>query len=126
MAEPDPAVPAWGARGWYAVNEVTAFLVELVALALLAWWGYRVAGGGGVGVLLGVAVTAAAVLLWGSFAAPRARYKMPLLGVLAVKALVLGGSAAALYGLGHPVAATGWAVLVVVDTGVAETFRRRG
>jgi hypothetical protein len=126
MADSDPVAPAREVRGWYAASEVTAFLVELAALALLARWGYRTGGGGGTGVLLGAAVLAAAVLPWGLFAAPRARYKVPLAGVLTVKALVLSGSAAALYRLGRPAAAIGWAALVVVNRGLAETFRRGG
>lgn len=44
--------------------------------------------------------------------------------MLLVKALVLGGSAVALYALGHHVAAIVLAVVVVVNTAVAETFRR--
>lgn len=44
-----------------------------------------------------------------------------------VKAVVLGGGALALYGVGHPVAAVAMAVVVVVvvNTGLADTFRRR-
>lgn len=40
-----------------------------------------------------------------------------------VKAPVLGGGAAALYGVGHPVAAGAMAVVTAVNITVAETFR---
>lgn len=43
---------------------------------------------------------------------------------IAVKALVLGGSAA-LYALGHHAAAGAWAAVVTANTAAAETFRRR-
>lgn len=118
--------PGQGNRSWYMANELLAFLVELAALVLLTWWGYRAGDGGFVGVVVAVVVLAAAVTLWALFAAPRARFRVGLAGVLAVKALVLLGSAVALYALGHRVAGAVWAAVVVVNTGVAETFRRRG
>ncbi|MFJ6849583.1 DUF2568 domain-containing protein [Streptomyces sp. NPDC091271] len=37
-------------------------------------------------VVLGIGLPGAAVVLWGPFAAPRARFPLPLVGVLAVKA----------------------------------------
>lgn len=106
-------------------NEVLAFLVELAALAVLTWWGYHLGGGGFVGVVSGAAVLALAVSLWGLFAAPKARFKVRLAGVLAVKAVVLGGSAVALAALDHRPAAVIWSATVVANTGLAETFRRR-
>ncbi|THA51422.1 YrdB family protein [Streptomyces sp. A1136] len=126
MPERKPALPAYGGRPWFTANEGLAFLVELVALAILAWWGYRFGGGGLTGVLLAAGTVAVAVVLWGLFAAPKARFAVPLAGVLTVKALVLGGSAVALYALDHHTLALVWAVVVVANTAVAETLRRRG
>ncbi|MFJ7625368.1 YrdB family protein [Streptomyces sp. NPDC097595] len=112
-------------RPWWAANELLAFLLELAAVACLFWWGFSLADNLAVQLLTGTAVLAAAVALWGLFAAPRARFRPPLAGVLAVKALVLGGGALALYGVGHPVAAVALGAVVVANTALAETFRRR-
>ncbi|WP_406459235.1 YrdB family protein [Streptomyces sp. NBC_00876] len=112
-------------RPWWAANEGLAFLLELAALACLCWWGFTAGDGLAVHLLLGIGLPAVAIALWGTFAAPRARIRLPLAGVLAVKAVVLGGGALALYGVGHPVAAVVMAVVVVVNTALAETFRRR-
>lgn len=120
-----PAIPSLKGRPWWAANEVLAFLVELAALACLFWWGFTLGDALVVQLLLGTALLALAITLWALFAAPRARVRLPLVGVLAVKAVVLGGGAFALYGVGHPVAAAVMAVVVVVNTGLAETFRRR-
>lgn len=119
-----PAIPSLNGRPWWAVNEVLAFLLEVVALACLFWWGFTLGDGLAVQLLLGTALLALAITLWALFAAPRARIRLPLPGVLAVKAVVLGGGAFALYGVGHPAAAAVMAVVVVVNTGLAETFRR--
>nr|WP_203593479.1 YrdB family protein [Streptomyces sp. SID9124] len=102
-----------------------AFLLELAALGCLFGWGFSLADNLAVRSLLGCAVLAAAVVLWALFAAPRARFRPPLAGVLAVKALVLGGGAFALYGIGHPTAAVVMGAVVVVNTALAETFRGR-
>ncbi|OCC09414.1 YrdB family protein [Streptomyces sp. PTY087I2] len=110
---------------WLAANEVLAFLLELAAIGCLAWWGFTVVDGVLVPVLLGLGVPTAAVTLWGLFAAPRARFRPPLAGVLVVKSLVLGGGAAALYAVGHPVAAVVFAVVLALNTGCAEFYRRR-
>jgi len=112
-------------RPWLAANEVLAFVLELVAIGCLAWWGFTAVDGAALSSVLGLGVPATAVVLWGAFAAPRARIRLPLAGVLAVKAVVLGGSAAAVYGVGHPVTAAALAVVLMVNTGLAEYFRHR-
>ncbi|WP_457030651.1 YrdB family protein [Kitasatospora sp. P5_F3] len=108
----------------HVVNEGLAFVLELAALAVLAWWGWQFPDPTVLRLLLAVAAPAAAAVLWGLFAAPKARIPVPLPGVLAVKALVFGAAVAALYGVGRP----GWAVVfagvAVVNTTLATLDRR--
>ncbi|MFD5082155.1 YrdB family protein [Kitasatospora sp. NPDC058406] len=112
-----------GARPWYAANEVLAFLIELAALGSLGWWGFGAGHEGVLRILLGVGAPLAGIALWALFAAPRARLRPGLPLVLAVKAVVLGGGAAALWAVGHPVAAGVMAGVTVANIAVAETFR---
>ncbi|WP_326699510.1 YrdB family protein [Streptomyces sp. NBC_01754] len=114
----------WHGRPWFAANEVLAFVLEVVVIGALAWWGFTVRDGTLVSAVLGIGVPAVAVALWGLFAAPRARFRVPVAVVLVVKAVVLGGGAGAVYGTGRPVTATVLAVVLVVNTGCAEYFRR--
>ncbi|MER6331268.1 YrdB family protein [Streptomyces sp. NPDC001034] len=116
-------VAGLGGRPWYGANEVLAFLLELAALGFLGWWGFGAGHRGALRILLGVGTPLSAIVVWALFAAPRARLRPRLPLVLMVKALVLGGGAAALYGVGHPVAASAVAVVTVVNTAVAEIFR---
>ncbi|MDT0432709.1 YrdB family protein [Streptomyces salyersiae] len=116
---------AWHGRPWFAANEVLAFVLELGVLGALAWWGFTAVDGALVSAVLGIGTPAAAAVLWGLFAAPRARFRGAPAGAPAVKALVLGGGAAAVYGVGHPVAAVVLAVVLVVNTACAEYFRGR-
>lgn len=112
-------------RPWLVANELLAFLLELAALGALCWWGSSVGSGLALHLLLGLGTPALAAVLWGWFAAPRARVKLPLAGVLAVKTLVLGGGALAVYGVGHPAAAIVFAVVLLVNTALVETYRRK-
>ncbi|MFB7241669.1 hypothetical protein CW362_00890 [Streptomyces populi] len=120
----DPGTALSAERPWFAANEILAFVVELAALACLAWWGFSTGHGWLPHILLGVGTPLLAVVLWSLFAAPKARLRPGLPLVLLVKAVVLGGGAAAVYGVGHPVAAVVMAVVVVANTASAETFRR--
>jgi hypothetical protein len=92
-------------------NEVLAFVVELLALAALGYWGLKLRG-----VFLGIALPVLAIVLWGLFAAPRARYRIPLAGQLAVKALVFGASVVGLFATGHPVLGTVFGAVVLANT----------
>ncbi|WP_258563961.1 YrdB family protein [Streptomyces himalayensis] len=77
----------------------------LAALGLLSWWGFSTGSDVVSRIVLGLGVPLLAIILWALFAAPKARLRPPLAVVLLVKAVVLGGGAAFLYGVGHPVAA---------------------
>ncbi|HEY2549534.1 MAG TPA: YrdB family protein [Streptosporangiaceae bacterium] len=109
--------------GWYALNEALAFALELVVLAVLSLWGVTVGHGAAESVLLGIAAPLAGAVLWGLFAAPRARIRLPLAGVLAVKAVVFAAAVAALAGLGHPGWAAALAVVLALSTTLAVAFR---
>ena len=95
-----------GVRAWNGVWLTVAFFSELVALAVLAVWGWSAGGTTPVRLALAVGIPLVAAVLWGLFAAHRAPVRLPVLVVL-VKVLVLGGAAAALAALGQPV----WAVV---------------
>ncbi|MEU8530370.1 MULTISPECIES: YrdB family protein [Streptomyces] len=105
------------------INEVLAFLLELAALAVLAWWGWQSVENTVLRLLVAVAAPAAAAVVWGLFASPKATIVLPLAGVLAVKALVFGSAALALYALGRHSWAAVFAVVVTVNTVLATLDR---
>ncbi|MBD0709033.1 MULTISPECIES: YrdB family protein [unclassified Streptomyces] len=106
------------------LNEGLAFFLELAALAVLAWWGWRSSDALFVRLPLAVAAPLAAALVWGLFAAPKARIRLPLAGVLAVKALVFGAAALALLALGRPGWSLACAIVAVLNTYLATGDRR--
>lgn len=94
---------------WRWGNLLLAFLAELVALGIFAWWGWTVGGTTFVQVLLAVGLPAVTAVVWGLFAAPTATRTTPVVRTV-VKVVVFGLAGAALWSLGHPV----WAVAFVL------------
>jgi hypothetical protein len=76
-------------------------------------------------VALGIGGPLLAAVVWGLFAAPRAKFAVPLVGVLAVKALVFGAAATALYATGNRALAVTFAVIVVANTAIVTLTRNR-
>jgi hypothetical protein len=107
----------------HALNEGLAFLLEIAAIVVLAWWGFTTGGHILINIVLGVGAPVAAMVLWGLFAAPRARFKVALPFVLLVKAAVFGAGALAFYGVGHAALAIVFAVVAVLNTALATLDR---
>jgi hypothetical protein len=103
----------------HAVNEALAFLLELLALAALAWWGAEVGSGLVLHLVLGIGTPLVATVVWGIFASPKPRIALPLPGVIAVKAVVFGAAAIALDAVGHPALGLAFGVIAAANTIVA-------
>lgn len=108
----------------HIVNEGLAFLLEVAALAALCWWGFSTGSGAVTHLLLGVGAPLLAAVLWGTFAAPKARVRLPLAGVLVVKFLVFAAATLALWALGRHTLSTVFGVVTLVNTAVATVDRR--
>ncbi|TLS44801.1 DUF2568 domain-containing protein [Streptomyces montanus] len=111
-----PTPLAWAA-------EALAFVLEVAALVALAWWGFTQPVSRTACVALGLGTPALAAVIWGAFAAPGASFSLPLVGVLAVKALVFGAAVVALAAIGHRGLALGFGGVVVLDTLVVTLLR---
>lgn len=96
-------------------NDVLAFLIEVVALALLGVWGWQAGAGAVTGLLLAIGVVVAAVAMWALFASPRARFRSPA-RTPAVKVIVLGGAVLAAFAVIPPAWATAFAAVAVANT----------
>jgi hypothetical protein len=98
-----------------AVNLLLRFLIELAALAGLAFWG-ATAGHTTTGkIVLALATPLAAAWLWGMYAAPASRHRLDGPARLAVEWSVLGGGAIATAVAGQPWVAVAFLVLAVIN-----------
>jgi hypothetical protein len=111
-------------RGLRGANEALAFLLEVAALVAVGVWGYHVGSGVPLKVALAVALPVLVAVVWGLFAAPRAVVKLPLWGVLTVKALVFGAAALAFVHSGHTTVGIVFAIVVLVNTATLTVGRR--
>jgi hypothetical protein len=99
---------------WRWGKLLLAFLVELVALGIFAWWGWETGGTALVRLLLAIGLPAVIAVVWGLFAAPTATRGTPAVRTV-VKVLVFGLAGAALWSLGHPVPAVLFVVVVAAN-----------
>lgn len=98
-----------------SANLLLAFLLELAMLAAWGWKGWNVPLPEPWPALLAVLIPLFVIAIWGLFAAPRARYPLPVAGTLALKASLLGGGALALASTGQLVWAAVDALLIAVN-----------
>ena len=89
------------------------FVLELAALAALAYWGFTEYDGV-TAVLLGDGAPLVAAVVWGLFVSPKAKYGTPVRQAIG-EAAVFGAAVIALFAAGRPVLAIVFAALAVVD-----------
>ena len=83
-------------------NLALRFVLELAALAALAYWGW------GLSWVLAIAAPAAWIALWATFGSPKARVTLSTPQRIAFEAVVFGAAAVALWAAGQEV----WAVVL--------------
>ncbi len=123
---PSAAPPGAAPPRLFAANEVLAFLVEIMALVILADWGWHHGEPSRTRLLQAIGAPLLAAVVWGMFAAPRARFAVPLAAQLTVKALVFGAAVWALLDLRLPALAVLFALVVTVNTVAGTVWQRRG
>lgn len=96
-------------------NLALAFLLELCAVAALAYWGFQAGDGMVTKIALGVGAALATIVVWGLFVAPKATVPTPAPISLALKFLVFGLATAGLAAAGRPTWAWVLGVAFVVN-----------
>jgi hypothetical protein len=99
---------------WRWSNLGLAFLVELVALAMFAWWGWNATSSTAVQFVLAIGLPVIAAVLWGLFAAPTASYGNPVITTV-VKVAFFGLAGLALWTLDHQVLGTAFVLVVAAN-----------
>ena len=92
-------------------NLALRFLLELCALAALAYWGFKTGANPVAKIGLAIGAPLLAAIVWATFVAPGALVPLPGLLRLIVELVVFGSAAAALYSAGRPTLA--WILIVV-------------
>ncbi len=98
-----------------AINLAIAFLLELCALAALAYWGFQVGDGLLLKVVLGIGAPLLMAVIWGRFMAPTSKNRLSGAAYLLVKAVIYGIAAIALATAGQLVLAIIFILASVVN-----------
>ncbi|WP_433682856.1 YrdB family protein [Nocardia sp. CA-119907] len=101
-------------EAWKWANLTLAFVMELVAFAALALWGWKTANATPLKLVLAVGIPLLAALAWGLFAAPNATFDYPLLAVV-TKVAVFGGAAVGLWATGYRSVAVVFVAVLVAN-----------
>ena len=106
------------------INQVVAFLLELVMLYMLAVGGNQFGKGNGWRYVLAVGLPVLAIGLWGYFSAPRSEHRL-VFPYLSIFHFVLFGSTALLWYLtGHQRSAVLFLVIVILSEVTAITLKQ--
>jgi hypothetical protein len=89
------------------------FVLELAALASLAYWAFSEFDGV-LSVLLGIGAPLAAAVVWGLYVSPKARYGSPVRQAVG-EAVVFVAAVIALLDADQPVLAVAFALVALVD-----------
>lgn len=101
-----------------SVNAAVRFLLELVAIGVLGYWGYSVGQSQLLKVGLGLGVPLVVIVGWGLLGSPAAPYRLTQPWRLVLEILILGGAAVALYLIDRPGVAGLFALVAAVNTGL--------
>jgi Protein of unknown function (DUF2568) len=104
-----------------AASLALKFLLELPMVAAFAVWGSTI-GTGAASVAAAVVAPAAAIVLWGIFAAPRSKRRLRTRARVSFELAVFGLAAAALAAAGYWLAALAFAVFVLVNAVLLTVF----
>jgi hypothetical protein len=95
-------------------NLAVKFVLELLAIAAFAYWGTSL-DGVWVSVIVGIAAPTLAVVLWGSFAAPRSSHRLPTRARVPFELSVFALAAGALLAVDWTAIAIAFATVVIVN-----------
>ena len=106
-------------------NLALAFLLELVMLAALAWWGYQVGQGTQWQIALAVGAPLLIAVFWGLFVAPRATFQTTPAVKFALALAVFALAAVALYVTGQQTLALIFVVLALLNRALILVWRQQ-
>jgi hypothetical protein len=108
------------------LNLAARFLMELGALAALAYWGWQAGNTPVAQWLLAVGTPVLAAMLWGRFIAPKALSRLPDPIRALVEVVFFGGATAALATAGATSVAVIFGIAAAASLGLMFVFGQRG
>jgi hypothetical protein len=105
-------------------NLALRFLVELGALAAVAYWGLQTGQGLLLKATLGIGTPLLLAVVWGTFAAPKAAVQLPQPAKFVLGLVILEVAALALATAGQRPLAIAYAIVVALNAGLLLAWRQ--
>ena len=105
-------------------NLALRFLLELVALGALGYWGYQTGSGPVNKIALAIGAPLVAATIWGLFVAPKATFAVPGGVHLLLQVVVFGVAVVALIRTGHDVPATALGAVAVANAALMAVWNQ--
>ena len=112
--------------GLKGANLALAFLLELVVVAALAWWGWTTGTNALVKVALGTAAPLVAIGIWAVFGAPRSARRLKGWAYWLLRLALYTAGAVAIYAAGLPTTALAFAVVGAVNLALGYAWNQFG
>jgi hypothetical protein len=71
-------------------NLAIRFILELVILFSLGYWGFHFDSGLIIKIILGIGLPLIAAIIWGMTISPKAKIRLPLIGILIIEFIIFG------------------------------------
>jgi hypothetical protein len=108
-----------------AANLAVRFLLELCALAALAYWGIETGSSVGVDLVLALGAVVAFAAIWGAWVAPRASRRLADPARLVLELALFAAAIAALAAAGRPVLAVAFAAVLAANETLGFSWGQR-
>lgn len=96
-------------------NLALRFILELVILFSLGYWGFHFDAGIIIQIVLGLGLPLFAAIIWGKIISPKATISLPLIGVLIIEFIIFGTAYLCLISSGFKVFAMIFGVVAIAN-----------
>ncbi|MEH7076873.1 YrdB family protein [Neobacillus drentensis] len=97
------------------INLGLRFLLEIMVLVILCYWGFKVSEGTILKLILGIGLPILIAVIWGMFGAPKAAYLLSGFPFLLLEIVVFGLPIIALLILDKPMQASIYGIITVIN-----------
>ncbi|MGG3468312.1 YrdB family protein [Neobacillus pocheonensis] len=101
--------------GLKAINLGLRFLLEIMVLVILGYWGFHVSQGTMIKILLGIGTPILTAVIWGMFGAPKAPYVLSGFSFLLLEIVIFGLPVVVLYVIEKQTLAFIYGLIVVIN-----------
>jgi hypothetical protein len=102
-------------EGLKVINLGVRFLLEILVLVILGYWGFRVSEGTVMKIIVGIGSPLLVAVIWGMFGAPKATYVLSGLPFLLLEIVIFGLPVAALFFIEKQSIAYIYGVIVIIN-----------